>query len=129
VNAPKALVADDDALIRMEACAILEDAGFLALDAGNADDALALLVKEQASVQLLFTDVEMPGSKDGFALAREVSRRWPHIGILVASGQRSPRVGDMPEGAHFIGKPFSADVVHGRVRELLPDGRRPEPLR
>lgn len=129
MTAPAALVVDDDALIRMDACAILEDAGFTTLDARDADAALRIMEDSHDTVQLLFTDVQMPGSCDGFALAREVARRWPHVGILVASGQMTPSPGAMPDGAHFIGKPFSAEVVHDRVRELLPNGRKPEPLR
>ena len=42
---------------------------------------------------------------------------------------RQPAEGELPEGARFIGKPFSAEVVHDRLREILPDDRKPEPLR
>ncbi len=127
--APYALVVDDDTLIRMDACAILEMAGFRTLEAGDVDAALGLMEQHHADVQLLFTDVEMPGSRNGFALAREVAQRWVHVGILVASGQMKPAEGDMPDGAIFIGKPFSAEIVHGRVGEILTDEQKPEPLR
>ena len=129
MTAPAALVVDDDALIRMTACDILEDAGFETLEARDVDEALLVMGQHHAAVQLLFTDVEMPGSRDGFALAREVAQRWPHVGILVASGNVKPDPDAMPDGAVFIGKPFSAEVVHTRVREILPDGQKPEPLR
>lgn len=55
--------------------------------------------------------------------------RWAEIGILVSSGNRQPSDGDLPSGAVFVSKPFSADVVHERVHALLPDHRKPEPLR
>jgi CheY-like chemotaxis protein len=126
---PCALVADDDPVIRMAAADILEEAGFRTFEAHNADQALALLAGDSASIVLLFTDVEMPGAMDGFALAREVARTWPHVGILVASGRQKPGPDDMPEGAHFVGKPFSADVVHDRLKQLLPDGQKPDPLK
>ncbi|MEH3061542.1 MAG: response regulator [Methylobacterium radiotolerans] len=126
---PFALVVDDDPLILMDACAIVEDAGFRPLEAHTGDAAIALLDRHDGQVDLLFTDVQMPGSRDGFALAREAATRWPHIRILVASGQMTPGPGDLPDGAHFIGKPFSAEVVHDRLKELLPEERKPEPLR
>ena len=128
-SAPYAVVVDDDAPIRMAAASILEDAGFLTFAAKDADEAEALLVENGASITLLFTNVRMPGSRDGFALARFVSRTWPHIAIVVASGALQPKPGDMPDGAHFIGNPFSAETVHAHLQEMLPDGRKPEPLR
>lgn len=125
---PFALVTDDDAMIRMDACAILEDAGFQALEAATGDEAVTVLEAHAGKVRLLFTDVQMPGTRDGFALARETARRWPGIKVLVASGQMKPQPGELPEGAVFIDKPFSAEVVHTRVKELFPDGERPKPL-
>lgn len=126
---PFALVTDDDAMIRMDAAAIIEEAGFQALEAGNVAEAIGHLEDHADQVNLLFTDVQMPGGRDGFDLARETARRWPDIKILVASGARSPGPGELPEGAVFLNKPFSADVVHTRLKELFPDGERPEPLR
>ncbi|MEH3061516.1 MAG: response regulator [Methylobacterium radiotolerans] len=128
-NAPYALVVDDDGLIRMDAMYILEDAGFRTFEACDGDAALGVLAERHELIVVLFTDVQMPGSRDGFALARETARRWPHIAIVVASGQVQPGPRDMPEGARFIGKPFTADMVHDHLKEILPDGRKPEPLR
>ena len=128
-NSPYALVADDDDLVRMVAATILEDAGFHALSAENGVDALKLLDRHAGSVVLLFTDVEMPGGPDGFELARTTARRWPDISIVVASGGVKPGPGDLPEGAVFLDKPFSADVVHDHIDMILPDGRKPEPLK
>lgn len=127
---PFALVTDDDALIRMEAAAILEDAGFRVYEAGQVTDALAILEEGHASIQLLFTDVQMPpGKLTGFDLARTCAQNWPHIGIVVSSGQITPEINDMPEGAVFIAKPFSEAVVLDHLQELLPDGAKPEQLK
>ncbi|SDG52219.1 response regulator [Pelagibacterium luteolum] len=126
---PYALVADDDALIRLDAVSILEDAGFRVHEANNVEEALAILDAAPASIQLLFTDVHMPpGARTGFDLARECAEKWPHVGILVASGMAKPRPGDLPDGAVFIQKPFSADVVIEHLQNILPDGRKPERL-
>lgn len=128
-NAPYALVADDDFLVRMDAETILEDAGFRALSAANGVDALRWLEEHAGSIVLLFTDVEMPGGPDGFELARTTARRWPDISIVVASGGVKPGIDDLPAGAVFLDKPFSAQIVHDHIDKILPDGRKPEPLK
>ncbi|EIZ79498.1 hypothetical protein WSK_1919 [Novosphingobium sp. Rr 2-17] len=71
----------------------------------------------------------MPGETDGFALARYVAERWKEVRIVVASGRIRPAVGELPVGAVFIDKPFSAEVVHGHLRSILPDGKLPMSLR
>ena len=113
----------------MDALDILEDAGFQTFEASDGDAAMVLLAEHHALIVLLFTDVQMPGSRNGFAVARETAHQWPHITIVVASGHMQPGPGDMPEGARFIGKPFTAEMVHDHLKEILPNGHRPEPLR
>lgn len=126
---PCALVVDDDGMIRMDAVDILEDAGFTTFEAASGDKALLVLEKHHACMTLLFTDVQMPGAHDGFALARKVASAYPHISIVVASGLTKPGPNDMPDGAHFIAKPFSAKIVHRHLHEVLPDEQKPDPLR
>lgn len=128
-SAPYALVVDDDGFIRMDAMHILQEAGFRTFEACDGDKAMALLARQHDLIVLLFTDVHMPGSRDGFAVARETARRWPNISIVVASGQAHPGPDDMPEGARFIDKPFTAGMVFDHLQEILPDGRKPAPLR
>jgi CheY-like chemotaxis protein len=114
----------------MDASAMLEEAGFCAWAAASADQAMALLSKRYSEVQLLFTDVHMPGSTmDGFALARQVAASWPHISIIVASGAAKPQEGDMPSTGRFIGKPFSAALVQSVLLEMIADDQQPEPLK
>ena len=129
-HTPFALVVDDDALIRMDATDILEEAGFRVLEAANPEGALSLLEQRGDSIQLLFTDVQMPPSKlDGFYLARQCAATWPDVGIIVASGMLEPQADDLPPGAVFVRKPFSADVVYDHLQRLLPNGKKPEPLK
>jgi Response regulator containing CheY-like receiver, AAA-type ATPase, and DNA-binding domains len=125
---PFALVVDDDALILMHAAHILNDAGFRCHEAGNGAEAIRVLQEHSESIILLFSDVEMPGDIDGFALARRVADEWPHIEIVISSGRLKPAPGDMPERATFISKPFDHNTVHDHLRRTLPDGKKPEPL-
>lgn len=126
---PYALAVDDEVIIRIDATQILEDAGFRCLDAASGEEALEILTAKSEQITVLFTDVDMPGSVDGFALARHVADHWPHIEIIVSSGRVQPAEGDLPSKAAFVAKPFSADMIHREFRRLLPDGKKPEPLR
>ena len=123
------LVVDDDPLILMDACDILSDAGFQPIETDNGDTARPMLVQHGDKITLLFTDVEMPGSTNGFELARWVAERWPAIEIVVASGRVRPADDDMPHGASFIPKPFSSQLIHDHLREKLPDHKKPDPLK
>lgn len=114
-----ALVADDNPLIRMDAQAILMEAGFQVFTAAGFEDAAEILATSGYRIQLLFTDVQMPpGTRTGYDLARLCARDWPEIGILVASGTPLPEPGDMPERAMFLGKPFSADTVKTCIAQV-----------
>ena len=126
---PYALIVDDDPIILMDLDAILTDAGFRCYEADDGDAARAMLPEFAANITLLFSDVEMPGGTNGFALARHVAEVYPWIEIVIASGRIKPGPGDMPAHATFLGKPFSAQMVHNHLRNTLPDGKKPEPLK
>ena len=128
-SSPCALVVDDDAVILCDATAILEEAGFKVITAMHAEEALQHLSENGRQLTVLFTDVEMPGPIDGFGLARHTAQSWPEVAIIVASGRRSPGLGDLPEKATFIGKPFSAELIHGHLHKVVPEGRKPGALR
>ena len=83
---PTVLIVEDELILRMRAVDIVEDAGFNAVEAVNADEALAIL-EARSDIALLFTDIQMPGSMDGLKLAHAVSNRWPPIKIILVSGQ------------------------------------------
>jgi|ERR1700728_2538067 CheY-like chemotaxis protein len=114
---PVILIVEDEALVRLAAVGMLEDAGFRMIEAANSDQALELLAAD-SDVQLLFTDVSMPGAIDGLALARLVRGRWPHIAIMVASAKRVSQPGQLPVGSRFEQKPYSLDTVVRHAREL-----------
>lgn len=112
------LVVEDEAVVRMYGADILEDAGYSVLEASSADEAIALL--EQApEIRLLFSDVDMPGSMNGVALAELVHARWPKIRLLLTSGHHSIADADLPDHGRFVSKPYSGDAIVRQVDDLL----------
>jgi DNA-binding NtrC family response regulator len=126
---PYAVVVEDDPIISMETAYILEEAGFRVHECFNGDEAIVHLAEHWESTVLLFSDVDMPGAINGFALARHVAREWPLIEIVIASGHVSPNAGDMPDKATFVTKPFNQRMVHEHLNRILPNDKKPEPLR
>jgi CheY-like chemotaxis protein len=112
------LLVDDEDLVRMVGADILEQGGFKVIEAANASEALAYLERD-AEVMVLFTDVNMPGTPDGFGLAKLVHERWPQVKILVASGQAAPGPDDLPQDGLFLSKPYRADDLLTRLRQLI----------
>lgn len=115
------LVVEDEVLVREDAADILEHGGFEVLQAGDAEEALALL--EERSADVLFTDVNLPG-EDGLRLARAVHERWPEMGVLITSGRARISPDEMPDDGRFIGKPYLARAVVATVNDLLAGQRR-----
>ena len=116
---PVAVVVDDEPFILMDTTDIISEAGYAIVEATTAEQAYDFL-KEHNSVQLLFTDVQTPGSIDGFELARNVADRWPDICVVVASGAAVPAPGDLPENAEFISKPLTPETVLTFLEERCP---------
>jgi two-component system, response regulator PdtaR len=94
------LVVEDEHLIRMDTVSSLEAQGFIVHEAGNAAEAISCLDIHN-EIRLIFTDVHMPGSMDGVALAHYVRNRWPPVKIIVTSGYAKVSEGDLPAGAYL----------------------------
>jgi len=123
---PVILVVEDETLLRMLAGDILtEDAGCRVIEAVNADEALILL-ESRHDVRLVFTDVNMPGTLNGFALARIVDRRFPGIKVIVTSGLARTGVGDLPKGKRFLPKPYAPSALITMVQEMLGEPAKPD---
>ena len=113
------LVVDDEPLLRLAGIAMVEDAGFEAIEASNADEAIRIL-EGRDDVRLLFTDIDMPsGSQNGLRLAEAVRRRWPPIEIIVVSGHQVPEMKELPEASFFYPKPYVETEVVARMRLML----------
>src|SRR6195952_2645740 len=107
---PHLFIVEDEMMLRMRAVDIVEDAGFASIEAVNADDALAIL-ESRSDIELLFTDIQMPGSMNGLQLANAVHERWPAIKIILVSGQVTPNEGDSPAESQFFGKPLEVQQM------------------
>jgi CheY-like chemotaxis protein len=115
---PVVLVVEDDFLLRMQAVDIVKDAGFKAVEAANADEAIAILEAEP-NIHVVFTDVQMPGTMDGLKLAKFVKDRWPPIKIVATSGRVRISEADLPEGSIFVPKPYSPTQIVNTLHELI----------
>lgn len=102
----------------MHAIDIIQDAGFTAIEAKNADEAISIL-EQRSDICLMFTDINMPGSMDGLKLAHAVRNRWPPVKIVIVSGQVKLTQNDMPEGSRFFGKPFQTDRLISELRLMI----------
>ncbi|WP_313605226.1 response regulator [Rhizobium sp.] len=114
----KILVVEDEPLVRMLAVEVVEAAGFEAIEAANADDAIKLL-EAITDIRIVFTDIDMPGSMDGLRLAAAVSDRWPPIHIIVVSGAKRPEAGDLPDRGVFFSKPYDVGLVTRTMHRML----------
>jgi DNA-binding NtrC family response regulator len=112
------LVVEDEMLLRMRAVDMVEDAGYLPVEAIDADEALAIL-QSRSDIALLFTDVQMPGSMTGLQLALAVHESWPRIKIILASGQLKLSKSEIPENSRFFGKPLDSGEMIAEIREML----------
>lgn len=99
------LIVEDEFLIRLSAADMVRELGFEVIEAVNADHAVELL-ETIADIAVVFTDIQMAGSMDGFGLLAVVHDRWPPIALLVTSGQVEPANDDLPPGARFLAKPY-----------------------
>ena len=109
------LVVDDEPLIRMYARAVLEDAGFAVIEAGNAEEALARL-DDRPEISVLFTDINMPGRFDGLELARRVHERRGDVQLIITSGRERPAADQIPDSGAFIAKPYDCTSVARLIR-------------
>ena len=115
---PLILVVEDETLIRWNAVEMIFDAGWEALEAANAEEALERL-SANPGVSVLFTDVNMPGSLDGVELAHLVHRLHPHMQIVITSGKGAVQAKGIPDDGTFLPKPYGVHDLQRVVQEKL----------
>jgi two-component system, response regulator PdtaR len=114
---PVVLIVEDEFLVRVFAVDVAEEAGFSTLEAADADEAIRIL-QNRRDVRVVLTDIELPGYLDGLELAQAIRHRWPPIQVVVTSGKMSPGGDELPEGSHFVPKPYDSSRLTGLLREL-----------
>jgi PAS domain S-box-containing protein len=114
------LVVDDERRLRRLAGRTLSDLGYQVLEAENAAEATSLL-EQDISIDLLFTDVVMPGELDGRALGQWARQKCPGLKVLLTSGfpQPAPDEQSSSDTLPFLGKPYSKEQLQNAIRALL----------
>ncbi|WP_271022783.1 response regulator [Rhizobium sp. RCAM05973] len=112
------LVVEDSAIIRMGAVDLVRSAGYEALEASDADEAIRIL-ESRANIDLVFTDVQMPGTMDGIKLSHYIRNRWPPVKLIVASGRAILQESSLPEGSRFFSKPYSDHAIADAMARML----------
>lgn len=111
------LIVEDEPLLLMMAVALVEDSGFEAIEAKDADEAVAILTQRE-DIRILFTDIDMPGSMDGIGLARKVRECRPDVEIIIVSGRVRPGSNVLPARSMFFSKPYNTGQVAQQLHRM-----------
>src|SRR5437868_148098 len=111
------LLVEDEVLIRITLADFLRDSGYRVLEAADVAEAKAML-NAGTPVDLVFSDVSMPGEENGFALAKWLRAHHPRIVVLLTSGF-ADRAGDRPADISVLDKPYTYDVVLQEIQRLF----------
>ncbi len=112
------LLVEDEALIRMATAAMLEDEGYRVLEGKDAVNALAVLDTDP-DIDIVITDVQMPGEIDGLELVEIISRKYPHILTLITSGRTSLNEAQQSGATKFLAKPYTAVAIQSALQAVL----------
>lgn len=114
---PAVLIVEDEAILRLVAMELAEDAGLAVFGAAAAAEGIAQ-VEAHPEIGIVFTDISMAGSMNGLAMSRVIHERWPSIKFMVTSGKVAPTASQMPSGAVFFAKPYDFNNVTETFRRL-----------
>ena len=114
---PHVLVVEDEFFSRLHAVNLVEAAGYKAIEASNADEAIAIL-ESRKDIRIVFTDIDMPGSMDGLKLARAVRDRWPPIELILTSGHFDVPDNKIPERGLFFSKPYRDQEIVSALQKF-----------
>ena len=110
-----ALVVDDEPFARLSAVQVLVDQAYLVLEAADAEEALALLDRND-DITLVVTDISMPGQMDGLTMARHLRRQDSRLAMVVATGRSLTEANDLPQAVQYLQKPYAAHALLHSVR-------------
>jgi CheY-like chemotaxis protein len=115
---PVILVVEDEPLLRLAAIDLVEDAGFQAIAAADATEAV-LILESRFDIRLVLTDVDMPRGVDGMRLAAIIRDRWPPIKVIIVSGHIDDPGDRIPAETAFYTKPYREEQIVEKIREML----------
>ena len=111
----RVLVVEDEFLVRIDLVDELEMAGFNVLEAGTAAEAVKILEGDR-EIAAVFTDINLPGTMDGIALAECVRKRWPPTVIVICSGNNLTDLRPIPPDIDFLPKPYEINTLDRVVK-------------
>lgn len=118
------LIAEDEPLIRMAYAEYLAECGYVPIEVASGDAAVEVLEKNIA-IDIVLSDVRMPGTRDGFAVARWLAEHRPHVPVILISGDARTRDNDAQlAGIPMLRKPVEMRVIDQRIRDALAKERR-----
>ena len=119
IGRPLVLIIEDEPIQRMMALDFVEEAGFDAIEARDAADAISIL-ETRPDIRIVFADIDMPHGVDGLKVAAAIRDRWPPIELIITSGKRSLKQDDIPARMVFFLKPYQVERVITAMQRLAP---------
>lgn len=112
---PAVLVVEDEPLLLLDDMCLFEEAGFEAIPAANAAEAICIL-EERLDIRVVITDIGMPGRMDGLSLCATIRDRWPPIELIIISGHSRPTPDELPLRSLFMSKPYDSKQMLAALR-------------
>src|SRR6516164_9410524 len=114
-----ALIVEDDAELRLLTKMVLEESELDIIDCDSAEAALATRLLRGQDVAMSFADIRLSGVMDGIDLAREVKMRWPHLVVVLTSGNAGEYPERLPPGVIYMPKPWNAVSILAAAQHAI----------
>ena len=121
------LIVEDEPLVRAALSDYLQQCGFRVLEASTANEAISIILQPDIDIDLVFSDVKMPGPLDGLGLAQWIRANRPQLPIILTSGdlQKASAAKALCDDTQlFMSKPYELGIVIGQIRTLIENSRR-----
>jgi DNA-binding NtrC family response regulator len=115
------LLVDDEVLIRMVISAYLRDCGYKVIEAANADEAILVLQQNDLTIDVVLSDLEMPGAMDGFGLSQWVRKHRQGLDVILAGNpaRAADAAAKLCESGPSLSKPYEPQMAADLIRRLL----------
>jgi DNA-binding NtrC family response regulator len=117
------LIVEDDPDLRTLSAILFEESELEIVECESAEAALAIMLMRGRDVAMIFADVRLSGLMDGFDLAREAKVRWPHLTVVLTSGNPGSRIQALPPGVIYMPKPWESSKVLALADRAKSDAR------